>query len=225
MMKKNIILSTVFTVFAVAFSIGQQISLQKNKLTKGLATFENVKTGNEETIKVIMDPAVKPFDEPTFIKLNDFDFENGIIEVDVLSKFLPDAPEWARGFIGVAFRINNDDSKFESIYIRPDNGRSEDQIRRNHSIQYFAYPDFKFDRLRKEEPEKYESYSDMKMNSWIRMKIVVKGQEARLYLDNNKQPSIVVLDMKHGAKTSGSIGLWVGPGTEGFFKNLKVTKQ
>ncbi|WP_281233903.1 hypothetical protein [Flavobacterium gelatinilyticum] len=225
MMKKNIILSAVFTVFMTAVSTGQEISLQKSKLTAGLATFENVKTGSKETIKVIMDPSVKLFDEPTFVKLNDFDFENGTIEVDVLSKFLPDAPDWARGFIGLAFRINQDNSKFESIYIRPDNGRSEDQIRRNHSVQYFAYPDFKFDLLRKEAPEKYESYADMKMDSWIKMKIVVKGSEARLYLNNNEQPSIVVLDMKHGAKNNGSIGLWVGPGTEGYFKNLKVLKQ
>ncbi|MNW18128.1 hypothetical protein D3C71_2175650 [compost metagenome] len=57
------------------------------------------------------------------------------------------------------------------------------------------------------------------------MKIVVKGAEARLYIDNNEQPSIVVLDMKHGSKTKGSIGFWVGPGTEGFFRNLNVINQ
>lgn len=194
-------------------------------MTKALVSFEDQISNGQNVIKVIMNPDVKIFDEPTFVKLKDFDFKNGTIEVEVLSKFLPDAPDWARGFIGVTFRINEQNSKFESIYIRPDNGRSDDQIRRNHSVQYYAYPDFKFDRLRKESPEKYESYADMEMNSWIKMKIVVKGAQAKLYLNNNEQPSIVVLDMKHGAEESGSIGFWVGPGTEGYFKNLKVTKE
>jgi len=95
-------------------------------------------------------------------------------------------------------------------------------VRRNHSIQYFAYPDHKFDRLRKESPERYESYSDMALNEWITMKIVVSGQEARLYLNNNRQPSLVVNDLKMGADASGAIGLWVDVGTEGFFTDLKV---
>lgn len=222
--KKSILSALLFLSVSVT-AIAQNNSLHKKNLVEGLASFENVKVDGIQTIKVVMDPTIKIFDEPTFVKLKDFEFTDGIIEVDVLSKFLPDAPDWARGFIGVAFRINQDNSKFESIYIRPDNGRSSDQIRRNHSIQYYAYPDYKFDRLRRDEPEKYESYADMKLDQWIRMKIIVKGVEARLYLDDNEQPSIVVLDMKHGVKTKGSIGFWVGPGTEGFFRNLKVTNQ
>jgi len=62
-------------------------------------------------------------------------------------------------------------TKFECIYIRPTNGRSRDQVRKNHSIQYFSYPDYKFSRLRKEFPEKYESHADMGLNEWIKMKM------------------------------------------------------
>ncbi|HEU0125582.1 hypothetical protein [Flavobacterium sp.] len=222
---KQILLIAILSIFSSASSSGQEIALNKNKLENGLASVEDAKIDGYDVIKVIMDPTVKVFDEPTFVKLKEFDFQNGVIEIDVLSKFLTDAPNWARGFIGVAFRINKDNSKFESIYIRPDNGRSTDQIRRNHSIQYYAYPNYKFDRLRKEEPEKYESYSDMQMNSWITMKIIVEGQKAELYLNGSSQPSIIVTDMKHGANGKGSIGFWVGPGTEGYFKNLKVIKQ
>jgi len=216
----------IFYVILVSFTItkAQNIELNNNTLIPGRAAFSSVEIDEQEVLKVIMDPTVKLFDEPTYAKLKNFEFSNGIIEVEVMSKFLPNAPEWARGFIGVAFRVDEYDSKFESIYIRPDNGRAEDQVRRNHSTQYFAYPDFKFDKLRKEEPEKYESYSDMKMNKWIKMKIVVKGKKASLYLDGNEQPSLVVAEMKQGAKGKGSIALWVGPGTEGYFRNLKVSK-
>lgn len=178
-----------------------------------------------EIVKVIKDSTVKDVDEPTFVKIKDIDFSNGIIEVKVLSRLLKNASETARGFIGIAFRINDDNTKFESIYIRPTNGRANDQVRRNHSIQYFSYPDFKFDRLRKESPERYESYADMELNRWITMRIEVNGAQAKLFLDNNKQPSLIVNDLKHGANTSGAIALWVDVGTEGYFKDLKITKR
>ena len=95
-------------------------------------------------------------------------------------------------------------------------------MRRNHAIQYYSYPEYKFDRLRKESPEKYESYSDMEMNKWITLRIEVKDKQAKLFLDNNQQPSLIVNDLKHGADLSGAIGLWVEVGTEGFFSDVMV---
>ncbi|PZQ93634.1 MAG: hypothetical protein DI539_31630, partial [Flavobacterium psychrophilum] len=105
------------------------------------------------------------------------------------------------------------------------NARANDQIRRNHTIQYYAYPDYKFDRLRKESPEKYESYSDMAMNEWIKVRIEIKDSTAKLFLNNNRQPSLIVNDLKHGIGVRGSIGLWVDIGTEGYFRNIKITQQ
>jgi hypothetical protein len=107
------------------------------------------KVAEKDAIRVTKNSAIKKDDEPTFAKRKAIRFTNGTIEVKVLSRLLKDAPSHARGFIGVAFRINEDNSKFECIYIRPLNARADDQVRRNHSIQYFSYPGFKFDRLRK----------------------------------------------------------------------------
>jgi hypothetical protein len=176
-------------------------------------------------LKVSADTTIKSFDEPTFVKIKGLGFKNGTIEVQVLSRLLKNAPDWARGFIGLAFRIDDKNAKFESIYIRPTNGRADNQIRRNHSIQYFAFPDFKFERLRKESPELYESYADMGLNEWINMKIEVKGKEAKLFLNNGKYPVLIVKDLKLGENMAGEIGLWVGNWTEGFFRDLKVTKM
>jgi hypothetical protein len=176
----------------------------------------------KDTIRVTKDPKVIAVDEATFAKLIDIDFKNGILEVKVMSKLLEDAPDFARGFIGVAFRIDESNSKFECIYIRPTNGRAEDQLRRNRSTQYFSYPDFKFDRLRKEAAGVYESYADMGLNEWITMKIEVKDEKARLYLDGREHPVLIVNDLKHGANASGAVGLWVDVGTEGYFTELKV---
>ena len=176
----------------------------------------------KETIRVTKDPKVTAVDEATFAKLINSDFKNGIIEVKVLSKLLEDAPDFARGFIGIAFRIDESNAKFECIYIRPTNGRAEDQLRRNRSTQYFSYPDFKFDRLRKEASGVYESYADMGLNEWITIKIEVKDEKAKLYLNGREQPVLIVNDLKHGANASGGVGLWVDVGTEGHFTELKV---
>jgi hypothetical protein len=176
----------------------------------------------KETIRVTKDPKVTAVDEATFAKLINSDFKNGIIEVKVLSRLLEDAPDFARGFIGIAFRIDESNFKFECIYLRPTNARADDQLRRNRSTQYFSYPDFKFDRLRKEAPGVYESYADMGLNEWITIKIEVRGEKAKLYVDGREHPVLIVKDLKHGANASGGVGLWVDVGTEGYFSDLKV---
>lgn len=185
----------------------------------------NVSYDGMEVLRVTKDPSVEAVDEATFARMTGSDFKNAIIEVRVLSRLLPDAPEYARGFIGVAFRADEANSRFEGIYIRPTNGRCENQIRRNASTQYFSYPEYKYDRFRREAPGKYESYADMGLNEWIDIRIEVRGEQAHLYLNNGNQPVLVVTDLKHGPEASGAIGLWVDIGTEGFFRDLRITRE
>lgn len=210
--------SSPFQIFA------QTIDLTRARLEAVNVYMSVEKYDKRNTVKVAKDSTVKEVDEPTFVRLTGLEFADGTIEVKLLSKLLPNAPEFSRGFIGIAFHIDEKNSKFECIYIRPTNGRADDQVRRNHSIQYFSYPDYKFQRLRKESPENYESYSDMGLNEWISMRIVVKDARAKLYLNDNKEPSLVVNDLKLGAGQSGGIGLFVDVGTEGHFADLKVSR-
>jgi len=203
----------------------QSISLDKNNIEPVNVFMSIEKLEGKEVIKAIKDSSVKEADQPTFVKIKGINFKNGTIEVKVLSRLLKDAPDYARGFIGVAFRINDSNTKFESIYIRPVNARVDDQVRRNHSVQYYSYPDYKFDRLRKESPERYESYADIEMNKWITMRIEVKDAQAKLFLNNSAQPSLIVNDLKHGADASGAIAFWVETGTEGYFSDLKIYKE
>lgn len=224
-MKAKKFLSLSFLLLVSARLFSQNIDLEKAILKPVHVSMSLIKFEGKKAVRVTKDSSVKEFDEPTFVRLDNIDFANGVIEVKVFSKLLPDAPETARGFIGLAFRINEDNSKFESIYIRPTNGRAEQQIRRNHSIQYFSYPDYKFERLRKEAEGEYESYADMGLNEWIKMKIVVKDSHAKLFLNDNLQPSLIVNDLKHGSESKGAIGLFVDIGTEGFFSDLKIVKD
>lgn len=159
---------------------------------------ENVAIEGVEVLRVIKNPKIEAFDEPTYARVIGTNFKNGTIEVKVLSRLLPDAPEFARGFLGIAFRIDENNERFESLYIRPTNGRNESQLRRNRSTQYFSYPDYKFDRFRAESPGEYESYADMGLDEWIDLKVKVDGECAELYMNNSKYPVLVVNDLKHG---------------------------
>ena len=148
-------------------------------------------------------------------------FHNGEIEVEVagLPAGAAAAAGGARGFIGIAFRMK--DGKYEYIYLRPTNGRADDQVRRNHSTQYSSHPDFSFAVSRAQAPEKYESYVDLEPAAWTRYRITVEGTKARLYVHGAAQPCLIVNDLKLGDST-GSVALWIGPGTEGYFSGLKI---
>lgn len=152
------------------------------------------------------------------------DFKDGVIEIDLAGDTFPNAPVLLRGFTGMAFRMSADSTRYETFYLRPKNGRSEDQLQRNHSAQYDAPPDFPWQKLREETPGKYESYADLVPGEWTRVKIEVHGEKARLYVNGAAQPTLVVNDLKHG-QSQGGVALWIGPGTVAHFANLRITRQ
>ncbi len=155
------------------------------------------------------------------VVLPNVSFHNGTIEVDVAGKPQTGAPALARGFVGVGFRVNSDASEYECVYIRPTNGRADDQERRNHSVQYSSVPDYEWLRLRTESPGKYESYVDLVPGEWTRLRIEVRGVTMRLYVNNVEQPTLIVHDLKLG-DTTGGIALWIGVGTDAYFANLRI---
>jgi hypothetical protein len=172
-------------------------------------------------IRVIATPGAA--NATSYAVIQDAVFRDGTIEVDLAGQPAAGAGGGARGFIGIAFRLQGAES-YEYIYLRPTNGRADDQIRRNHSTQYSSYPDFDFARSRQEAPEKYESYVDLQPGVWTRYKIEVEGRKARLYVNGAEQPCLIVDDLKL-EPLKGGVALWVGPGTEGYFSNLKIAAK
>ncbi|HUH63723.1 MAG TPA: hypothetical protein VLZ50_12015 [Terracidiphilus sp.] len=152
------------------------------------------------------------------------DFHNGTIEIDVAGSPRPGADEYARGFIGIAFRVQGRGEKMEEFYLRPTNGRASDPERRSHAVQYVSEPDYPWQRLRKEHPGVYEAPADLVPDEWTRMKIVVSGTSAQLYLNDAAQPSLTVNDLKLG-DSHGGIALWSHETTDGYFSNLKITRN
>jgi len=150
-------------------------------------------------------------------------FSNGTLEAEIAGAPGPGAGEGARGFVGIAFRLQGDMKTYDAFYLRPTNGRAEDQERRNHAVQYIAHPDWPWFRLRKETPSKYEAYVDLAPGTWTKVKIEVRGERARLFVHGNEQPTLVVNDVKSGATAKVAVSLWLGPGTIAHFRNLIVT--
>lgn len=157
--------------------------------------------------------------------IKDLDFLNGIIEVELAGVPAPDAPAGARGFVGIAFRVQPDSETYDAFYLRPTNGRADDQERRNRSVQYVSMPEWPWARLRREMPAKYESYVDLVPGQWTAIRIDVEGVRGRLFVHGSAQPTLVVNDLKSGTDRRGGVALWIDNGTVGHFRNLRVTRH
>jgi hypothetical protein len=158
-------------------------------------------------------------------RIKDLEFSNGVIEVELAGAPAPNAPADARGFVGIAFRLQPDNETYDAFYLRPTNGRAEDQERRNRSVQYISHPEWPWFRLRKETPAKYEAYVDLVPGTWTKVKIEVSGAQGRLFVHDNEQPTLIVNDVKSGAQAKGAVALWLDTGTVAHFRNLTVSTR
>jgi hypothetical protein len=211
-------------IVAAATSLGTAPAsdlLAPERLERVNVTAEAVEYRAKAAVRVVEAPGVAG-DAETLALVPGTSLRDGVIEVEVAG-----APRagteggGARGFVGVAFRLQKDPLRYECFYLRPTNGRADDQLRRNHSTQYVSHPDYPWHRLRKESPGVYESYVDLVPGEWTRLRIVVAGAEARLFVHGAEQPALIVNDLKLGA-SEGGVALWIGPGTEAHFTGLHV---
>jgi len=208
----------LFALAALPLLDGQTVDqLRLHKVQASAAEYRGVKA-------IHMTQAPGAQDEDTLAIVTGAAIEDGVIEIDLAGAPAAGAFGDARGFIGVAFRVRPDAAKYELFYIRPTNGRAEDQLRRNHSTQYVSFPDWPWNRTRSETPGLYESYADLEPGVWTKVKIVVAGSKARLFVRGAEQPCLIVNDLKL-PPAKGAVGLWVGPGTDGYFANLRVSPQ
>lgn len=222
-------------IFSPFISNAQQLKLKNQVFEMHNVHGEIVSFQGKKVLKIERDLTAIPFDstrveatvdEPHYARLLGLDdFENGTIEVEMYSELKVPAPySGIAGFIGLYFRIQDDDSAFESIYVRPKVGRASNQLHRNHTVQYFSYPEFKFDTLRKIAPFRYEGSAPVALNEWFTMRIEINGESAELYINDLKHSSFIV-DKMLGNSKKGYIGLYVDIGTIGYFRNPKVTKK
>ena len=145
------------------------------------------------------------------------DFENGIIELDIKGKDI-----MQRSFVGIAFHVQNEET-FNAIYFRPFNFKKPE--RSGHSVQYISHPEFTWQKLRSDFPEQFENKVNPVPNpdDWFHAKIVVNWPSVKVFVENSEESSLDV-KMKSTFK-KGKVGFWAGNGSDGWYKNMVVTKN
>jgi len=221
---RGIVLAAALLPFALAGCLAdpagsRDVALDRSRIAvQGLAA-ETVTYDGRTALK--LSPADPTVDATGIAVLRGPDFASGTIELDLAGRPCEGIGPGARGFIGIAFRLQGDAPRYECFYLRLTNARCDDQFRRNHSAQYISHPDFPWERLRQESPGAYESYVDLVVGAWTKVRIEVAGTKAKLFVGGSDQPCLIVNDLKLG-DTHGAIALWDGPFTIGWFSNLRV---
>lgn len=158
-----------------------------------------------------------PGEGPAYLK--GIEFGNGTIEFDVRGKDVQQ-----QSFVGVAFH-GVDGTTYDAIYFRPFNFKAEDPARRLRAVQYIAEPTYTWQKLRAEQPGKYEQPVSPvpDPNGWFHVRVVVAAPKVSVFVDDAKEPSLVVNQLSD--RRQGRVGLWVGNGSGGDFANLKIVPQ
>lgn len=227
-------LFTLFFVYLSCIIYAQEYPLDRSsdleKQTIDITNIQNLDINGLHVKKVEykgLDCIEAFLDDPSlrerFIEIPDVKFKDGIIELELTGEPGKYANELSKGFVGLVFHIQND-STYEGFYLRPVNSVDKNQLQRNHSVQYISHPRYTWQLLRQENPGQYETYADSEPGEWTKLKLVVEGSEAYLYVNDASKPSMIVTDLKLGDNVAGSVGLWVGSATIAHFRNLQISQ-
>ena len=148
--------------------------------------------------------------------IEDLEFEKGIIEIELLGENNP-----GKSFIGIAFNIQNNDT-YEAVYFRPFNFVAEEQIRKEHMVQYIYHPEFTWRKLRSERTGIFEKGIRIPPDpeDWFKVSIHIKENNIEVYVNDLSEPSLTVDRLS--STRSKKIGVWSGYGSSGRFKNLII---
>jgi len=132
--------------------------------------------------------------------------QNGAIDADLA--FDPDG-----AFVGLAFRVESEDA-YELFFIR--NGISGKRQALQYTPSFLGANQWQIYNV-----PTYAGPGTFSYDQWFHVKIVFAGVEAKLFLNNATEPSLVIPDLKHGYST-GSIGFW-GQQGGGYISNVTYT--
>jgi hypothetical protein len=151
--------------------------------------------------------------------LDDIEFENGIIEIELLGE-----NNSGKSFIGIAFNIQND-TTYEALYFRPFNFFAKEQTRKEHMVQYIFHPEFTWQKLRNERTGEFEDeiLNPPNPDEWFKAIIVINKNKIKVYINEIAEP-VLSFDRLTSTK-SGKIGVWTGFGSSGRFRNLVLRTE
>ena len=144
--------------------------------------------------------------------LKDVEFENGIIEVEIAV-----TGHKVRSYPGIVFRMQSE-RNYERFYVRPHRASLyPDALQYTPVINGIAG-------WQLYNGEGFTASVDFPPHQWVHLRMEILGTQARLYIEEAKQPALVIHELKHGL-SKGTIGL-LGP-TDGsaYFSNFtyKIT--
>jgi len=144
---------------------------------------------------------------------------DGTIELDIRGKDVPQ-----QSFVGVAFH-GVDGTTYDAIYFRPFNFKADDPVRHAHAVQYVSQPTYPWQKLRAEQPGKYEQPVSPAPdpNGWFHVRVVIAAPLVKVFVNEAKEPSLVVTQLSDRGK--GRVGVWVGNNSAGDFANLTIAAQ
>ena len=151
------------------------------------------------------------------------DFTDGTLEVAIGAELTGKGAPDDRGFAGLSFHMAADFASHETVYLRMTNGRLNDPPppppRIDRAIQYVADPGFHFNQSRERFPGRYEKGADIGVGRWHRLRLEILGSQLRASVDGKEV--LVVEDLRF-AHRRGPVGLFVGDGSRGFFREMRV---
>ena len=184
-------------VQAIAMKADRWIVGKKNFKLKQREEFGQ----NGEVVDYLGRPSLRLSKGFAFVR--DLEFQNGTIEVDM-------APHERGQFLGISFRVQSEDD-YELIFFRPGASGTTQAVQYTpglngaNSWQIYTGPG-------------YSAAADIPRSRWTHVRIVVTGLVAKLYLNGETEPVLVVPELRLN-KTKGSIGFWAHAGG-GYFSNL-----
>jgi len=142
--------------------------------------------------------------------LKDFELKDGVIDVDVATV---GATTGKRGFVGIQFRINPEKGSGEWVYVRPHkSGLADAQqytpfFNGGAAWQIYSGPGF-------------IASVELPSGTWYHLRLEVTGAQAKMFVGDMTEPSLVIDDLKSGNRT-GLLALSVLTGTT-YFSNFEV---
>ncbi|HWS99879.1 MAG TPA: family 16 glycoside hydrolase [Pyrinomonadaceae bacterium] len=139
--------------------------------------------------------------------VRDTKFKNGVIEFDI-------AFTGERGFMGAVWRLQ-DFENYEEFYLRPHQSGNPDANQYQPVFNGQAAWQLYYG-------ESYSAPTRYDNNQWTRVRIVVSGNRAEIYIKDTETPALVVRELKRETR-EGRVGLTVGNFAPAYFSNFNVT--
>lgn len=198
------------------------INISTENLIPFHVAVNDTELNGENVTRVIKNDRLYDFDINSFARIKNISFHNGTIDLDVRSGHLPDYDKrYAGAYIGLAFRISDNNQSFECFYVRPGAGTKE---RKDSKVgaQYLACPEYTFKYFRDRGITDYEKPVDIGMNEWIHLRMVIHDDKGQLFVNDMEKTIFNIEHLFHGKGEAGGIGLFVDIGAECWFRNLSI---